>query len=91
MHFAMGGTGWLVRGLVGLIEGQGGAPLQRGGRPDPGRRTGVPRGVRLATGEEIAADIVVSNADSAWTYRHLCRRTPGGAGPTGGSSGRATR
>jgi phytoene desaturase len=28
-------------------------------------------GVRLSSGEEIAADIVVSNADSAWTYRHL--------------------
>ena len=28
-------------------------------------------GVRLKDGERIAADIVVSNADSAWTYRHL--------------------
>ena len=28
-------------------------------------------GVRLASGEEIAADVVVSNADSAWTYRYL--------------------
>jgi len=28
-------------------------------------------GVRLTTGEEIAAEVVVSNADSAWTYRHL--------------------
>jgi len=27
--------------------------------------------VRLSTGETIAADVVVSNADSAWTYRHL--------------------
>jgi len=27
--------------------------------------------VRLASGETIAADIVVSNADSAWTYRYL--------------------
>ena len=32
---------------------------------------GVARGVRLASGATIAADIVVSNADSAWTYRHL--------------------
>jgi phytoene desaturase len=32
---------------------------------------GVARGVRLASGETIAADVVVSNADSAWTYRHL--------------------
>ncbi len=32
-----------------------------------GRATGV----RLAGGEHVAADIVVSNADSAWTYRTL--------------------
>ena len=28
-------------------------------------------GVELADGERLAADIVVSNADTAWTYRHL--------------------
>jgi phytoene desaturase len=28
-------------------------------------------GVELASGERIAADVVVSNADTAWTYRHL--------------------
>jgi phytoene desaturase len=28
-------------------------------------------GVRLATGEWVPADVVVSNADAAWTYRHL--------------------
>ena len=32
---------------------------------------GVARGVRLVSGETIDADVVVSNADSAWTYRHL--------------------
>ena len=31
-------------------------------------------GVRLVSGEEIAADIVVSNADAAWTYRYLLPR-----------------
>jgi phytoene desaturase len=29
--------------------------------------------VRLASGEKIAADIVVSNADSAWTYKNLIK------------------
>jgi phytoene desaturase len=35
--------------------------------------SGKPRatGVTLASGERIDADIVVSNADTAWTYRHL--------------------
>jgi phytoene desaturase len=71
VHWAMGGTGALVRGLAGLIEGQGGT-LRCGAEVREitvqGRRA---TGVRLASGEAIAADIVVSNADSAWTYRHL--------------------
>jgi phytoene desaturase len=71
VHFAMGGTGSLVRGLVGLIKGLGGtvrcnAEITR--ILVTGKRA---VGVRLASGEEIAADVVVSNADSAWTYRHL--------------------
>ncbi|MEM6358170.1 MAG: phytoene desaturase family protein, partial [Pseudomonadota bacterium] len=32
---------------------------------------GTARGVRLSTGEEIAADIVVANSDAAWTWKHL--------------------
>ena len=71
VHFAMGGTGSLVRGLVGLIEGQGNtvrcnvevAAITLNGK--------TATGVRLKSGEEIPADIVVSNADSAWTYRNL--------------------
>ncbi|KAA2238062.1 phytoene desaturase [Salinarimonas soli] len=71
VHFAMGGTGSLVKGLVGLIQGQGnrvrcGAEVAE--ITTEGRRA---TGVRLATGEILPADIVVSNADSAWTYRHL--------------------
>ena len=71
VHFAMGGTGAVVRGLVGLIEGQGsriryGATVERIEIAD-----GKVVGVTLAGGERIAADIVVSNADAAWTYRHM--------------------
>jgi phytoene desaturase len=71
VHFAMGGTGRIVQGLVGLIEGQGN--VVRYGA-EVGAITvegGAATGVRLADGEEIPADIVVSNADSAWTYRYL--------------------
>jgi phytoene desaturase len=69
--FAMGGTGALVQGLVRLIEGQGNR-VRLGAdvgtiTVDGGRATGV----ALTTGERIAADVVVANADSAWTYRHL--------------------
>jgi len=71
VHFPAGGTGSLVRGLVDLITGQGGEVrcdseveeiLVEGGRAV---------GVRLKGGEVLRSDIVVSNADAAFTYRHL--------------------
>ena len=71
VHYAMGGTGALVDGLAGLIEGLGGT-IRLGAEVEAitldGRRA---TGVRLASGETIEADLVVSNADVAWTYRHL--------------------
>ena len=80
VHFPIGGTGALVRGLVGLIEGQGGSvQCSRGvaqisvehGRAGGGVARARATGVRLESGEHVAADVVVSNADSAWTYKHL--------------------
>ncbi|HEY6892979.1 MAG TPA: phytoene desaturase [Rhodanobacteraceae bacterium] len=71
VHFAMGGTGTLVQGLVKLIEGQGGAVECNAEVAEIIVRDGTASGVRLASGRELAADIVVSNADSAWTYSHL--------------------
>ena len=71
VHFAMGGTGRLVEGLAGLIEGQGGAIRTRTTVAGIGVEHGRATGVRLASGEQIDADIVVSNADSAFTYKHL--------------------
>lgn len=71
VHFAMGGTGRLVAGLVRLIEGQGGRVQCDTDVASITVRDRVATGVRLANGETMAADIVVSNADSAWTYRHL--------------------
>jgi phytoene desaturase len=83
VHFAMGGTGRLVEAMAGLIEGQGnhlrcGAEVERISVTD-----GRADGVVLTSGERIAADVVVSNADAAWTYAHLLgkgtrkRWTPG--------------
>lgn len=71
VHFPMGGTGSLVTGLVSLIEGQGGAVRCNRGVAQITVKDGTATGVRLENGEMIAADVVVSNADSAWTYRHL--------------------
>lgn len=71
VHFAMGGTGRLVQGLVKLIEGQGGQVLCGQEVSAITVEGGEAAGVRLASGEHVQADIIVSNADSAWTYRYL--------------------
>jgi phytoene desaturase len=71
VHFAMGGTGRLVQGLVKLIEGQGGTVRCGAAVAAITLRGRTATGVRLADGQSIAADVVVSNADSAWTYRNL--------------------
>jgi phytoene desaturase len=74
VHFAMGGTGRLVEGLVRLIEGLGGVVRCDAEVREITVRGRTASGVRLASGETIAADIVVSDVDSAWTYRHLVPR-----------------
>ncbi|WP_291860958.1 phytoene desaturase [Bradyrhizobium sp.] len=71
VHFALGGTGRLVEGLVNLIQGQGGRLRCNEEVREVIVKGGVACGVRVVSGETIPADIVVSNADSAWTYRHL--------------------
>jgi phytoene desaturase len=71
VHFAMGGTGSLVSGLVRLIEGQGGRLRTHAEVQEIVVEDGRVRGVRLASGETLAADIVVSNADAADTYLNL--------------------
>ena len=72
VHWAMGGTGAPdSRGLAKLVAGQGGT-LRCGAEvaqiTHDGRRA---TGVRLASGETLPADIVVSNADAAWTYSRM--------------------
>ena len=71
VHFAMGGTGSLVTGLVRLIEGQGGTVRCNQAVTEITVEQRRATGVRLASGETLAAEVVVSNADSATTYRHL--------------------
>jgi phytoene desaturase len=71
VHCVIGGTNRLVSGLVGLIEGQGGT-IRCGEEVVEITVSGrIATGVRLASGEHVAADVVVSNADAAWTYSHL--------------------
>ena len=76
VHSAMGGTGALVNGLVKLIDGQGGLLRFNADVKRILVENGSACGVELESGERIAADIVVSNADSAFTYRHLLAGEP---------------
>lgn len=72
VHFALGGTGALVRGLIRKFEELGGTirydsevtriEVEGGGRKPRAR------GVVLAGGERLVADLVASNGDYAATY-----------------------
>ncbi len=76
VHYAMGGTGALVRGLIGLIESQGGAVRCNAEVTRIDVRDGRACGVTLASGEALTSDVVVSNADPAWTYSRLLAHHP---------------
>ncbi|HEY9846556.1 MAG TPA: phytoene desaturase family protein, partial [Candidatus Caenarcaniphilales bacterium] len=76
IHFAMGGTGALVRGFVQKFEELGGTIRYESevARIEvEGTRFGhkVAKGVTLADGNRYEADLVVSNGDYAHTYMKL--------------------
>lgn len=74
VHFAMGGTGAVTQALGGLMERQGVA-LRLSTTVERVRiEQGVARGVVLADGTHVDADIVVSDADAAHLYRDLVPR-----------------
>ncbi len=69
VHFAMGGTGALVRALLKLFAEMGGQ-IRLNCRVEELLVTGgTATGVRLASGEELDAALVVSNADVARFYK----------------------
>ncbi|HEX8000298.1 MAG TPA: phytoene desaturase [Pyrinomonadaceae bacterium] len=71
--FVMGGTGALVRALLQLFTESGGQ-LRLNTEVEEitfNATTNRATGVRLARGEFLRADAVVSNADVAFTYLHL--------------------
>ncbi len=71
VYSAIGGTGRVIQGMAELATEQG-VEIRLDSEVDSievanGRATGV----TLKSGERLRADVVVSNADAAWTYRHL--------------------
>ncbi|NMB87309.1 MAG: phytoene desaturase [Chloroflexi bacterium] len=72
VHYALGGTGAIIQALVKLFQELGGKLFLDADVAeilvDSRRRVG---GVRLKDGSLHRSDIVVSNADVAFTYRNL--------------------
>ena len=73
VHFAMGGTGALVNGLVKLFEDMGGTLKLEARAEEIEVEGGQVKAVRLTSGERFSSDVVVSNGDVANTYRKLIR------------------
>ncbi|MGM0458416.1 MAG: phytoene desaturase [Bacteroidota bacterium] len=71
VHYAMGGTGAIVNAMVDLIEDQGGTIHLNSEIDEILVKNGKATGIRLKNGEEYKADVVVSNADVAFTYKNL--------------------
>jgi phytoene desaturase len=69
VHFAMGGTGALVQGFLRLFTEMGGKLRLNARVEELLVEDGTARGVRLASGEELPAQVVVSNADVANFYK----------------------
>lgn len=73
--FAQGGTGAIVQALVELFTTLGVVLRQSETVEEilvePGPLKARTRGVRLRGGAELLADLVISNADVGFTYRHL--------------------
>lgn len=72
VHYVMGGTGKLVQAMVNLLQSAGGEILFNTRVAEVlVSEAGCATGVCTAAGQILPADIVVSNADAATTYRSL--------------------
>jgi phytoene desaturase len=71
VHHAIGGTGAVVEGLGKLLTDLGGKITLNTEVTEILVRGRVVTGVRLADGSIHRADVIVSNADLAFTYRNL--------------------
>jgi phytoene desaturase len=75
VHWAVGGTGVLVQGLVKLAEQQG-VQIHYNSTVEkilvqPVKNKPQVQAVQLANGQTLHADLVVCNSDVAWTYGKL--------------------
>lgn len=71
VHYAAGGTNAIVDALVTLIEEQGGTIHLNSEIDEILVKNGLATGVKLKSGDIRKADIVISNADVAFTYKNM--------------------
>jgi phytoene desaturase len=69
VHFAMGGTGALVEGLLRLFTEMGGKLRLNTRVKEVVIENGAATGLRLDSGETLSASVIVSNADVANFYK----------------------
>jgi phytoene desaturase len=73
VHYAMGGVQAIADAMVRVIQGQGGTVRLNTEADEILTRSGRAAGARLTSGEEIPAEITISNADPGFTYGRLLR------------------
>ncbi|MFM7592099.1 MAG: phytoene desaturase [Isosphaeraceae bacterium] len=73
VHFAMGGTGAMVNGLVKMFQDIGGKIHLNTRVDEINVEKGHVTSVRTRNGNTLPADVVVSNGDVANTYRKLIK------------------
>jgi len=73
VHYAMGGVAAIAENMAEIITDQGGSLRMETEVDEILVKNRRARGVKLASGEVLTADIVVSNADAGFTYDHLLR------------------
>lgn len=71
VHSAMGGTGSIIKGMVGLLNGLGVSIRYASTVKKINIVDNKVTGVTLENGDVLYANKVVSNADTAWTYKNL--------------------
>lgn len=76
VHYAMGGVAAIALAMAGVIASQGGTLRLNAEVDEILLQDGRATGVRLTDGQVLAADVVVSNADSGHTYDRLLRNQP---------------
>lgn len=73
VHYALGGTGQIIAAMANLLGKLGGEIRLNSDVDRIMTQDRAVTGIQLVSGEQVAAEIVVSDADTAWTYRHLLR------------------